>query len=55
LTLLADLISDRDRARLLERVKELDDLDTLMRKPGLLSRPDEPPPLHRAGRGAEER
>ena len=47
---LADLISRADRERLLERVRELDDLAALMRERGGLAEAPEPPPLHRAGR-----
>jgi hypothetical protein len=49
-TVIADLISRESRARLLGRVRELDQLDELMRQPGTLAEPDEPVPLHRAGR-----
>ena len=44
---LADLISRADRERLLERVRELGDLDRLMRESGSLASPGEPAPLHR--------
>jgi hypothetical protein len=40
-TVLADLLSPRDRARLLERLAELRDLDQLMRQPGTLASPRE--------------
>ena len=40
-----------DRRRLLERLDELGGLAGLMRERGTLARPDEPEPLHRAGRG----
>ena len=47
---LADLISRADRERLLERVRELDDLDALMRERGGLAEAPEPVPLCRTGR-----
>ena len=47
MTALGDLVSREARARLLERLDELDDLDREMRLPGLLSGSAEPPPLHR--------
>ena len=50
MTAIGDLLSRETRARLLERVREMEELDDLMRQPGLLSGPGEPPPLHRAGR-----
>jgi hypothetical protein len=43
-----------DRARLLERVDEMAGLDRMMRERGTLAGPDQPTPLHRAGRGARE-
>lgn len=43
------------RARLLERLAELGDLDRLMRESGSLASPDEPVPLHRnRGNAASE-
>ncbi len=39
-----------DRERLLERVRELDELDDLMRERGTLASLPEPAPLCRAGR-----
>jgi hypothetical protein len=53
-TALADLISPQARARLLERVRELDQIAELMRQPGTLAGPDEPPPLCRTGRDKTE-
>jgi len=52
-TTLAAMLSRADRERLLERLAELRRLDREMRAPGSLAAPDEPVPLHRAGRGAE--
>jgi hypothetical protein len=52
---LADLISRADRERLLGRVRELDDLDALMRERGGLAETPEPLPLHRTGRDTTER
>jgi hypothetical protein len=49
-TAIADLLRPADRARLLERVRELDELAGLMRQPGGLAEAPEPTPLHRAGR-----
>ena len=43
-------LSRTDRERLLERLAELRDLDRLMRESGSLTSPDQPAPLHRAGR-----
>ena len=54
MTAVAEL-SKADRRRLLERVGELADLDRLMRERGTLAEPDEPVPLHRAGRDTTER
>ena len=51
MTTLAALLSRADRERLLERLAELRALDREMRAPGSLAAPDEPVPLHRAGRG----
>ena len=39
MTAIADLLAPRDRARLLERLAELRDLDRLMREPGTLAAP----------------
>ena len=55
MTTIATILSDRDRERLLERLTELRDTDRDMRKPGTLAAPDEPVPLHRAGRTTTER
>ena len=49
-TALADLVSDRDRRRLLERLSELGDLADLMRQPGGLPSMPELAPLHRTRR-----
>lgn len=54
MTALADLVSDRDRRRLLEHLAEAGELDRLMREPGGLAAVPEPVPLHRAGREAAE-
>jgi hypothetical protein len=43
-------LSRADRQRLLERVRELDELDSLIRERGTLAEPGEPIPLHRVGR-----
>ena len=53
MTAIAALLSARDRERLLERLREIGDLASLMRERGSLAGPDEPMPLHRAGRGDE--
>ena len=50
MTAIAALLSARDRQRLEERLRELRALDREMRAPGSLAAPDEPVPLHRAGR-----
>lgn len=51
MTSAVDRLSRADRRRLLERrMDELRELDRLMRQPGTLAEPDEPVPLHRAGR-----
>jgi hypothetical protein len=47
MTALADLLKPADRERLLERVRELDELADLMRQPGGLAEAPEPVPLHR--------
>ena len=44
-------LSNRDRQRLLKRVAQLGDLADLIKQSGTLAEPDEPVPLHRAGRG----
>jgi hypothetical protein len=49
-TALGDLLTRETRERLLERVRELDELAVLMRQPGGLAEPPEPPPLCRASR-----
>ena len=46
-TAIADLLRPADRERLLERVRELDELAGLMRQPGGLAAAPEPVPLHR--------
>ncbi len=51
MTTLAALLTRADRERLLDRLRELRALDREMRAPGSLAAPDEPVPLHRAGRG----
>jgi hypothetical protein len=53
MTAIADLLKPADRERLAARVKELDELARLMKQPGSLAEPDEPLPLHRAGRKEE--
>jgi len=50
-TTVANLLTPAARQRLLERLRELRELDREMRLPGSLASPDEPVPLHRAGRG----
>jgi hypothetical protein len=47
------LLAREARARLLERLAELRDLDRLMRESGSLAEPDEPVPLHRAARAEQ--
>jgi hypothetical protein len=49
------MISREARARLLERLAELGELDALMKERGTLAGPDEPPPLHRAGQRETDR
>jgi hypothetical protein len=49
-TTLSAALSSHDRERLLERLRELRALDREMRAPGSLAAPDQPVPLHRAGR-----
>jgi hypothetical protein len=49
-TAIAAMPSREARTRLLERERELADLDRLMREPGSLANSDEPPPLHGMGR-----
>jgi len=51
MTAIAAMLSRADRERLLERLRELRALDRETRLPGSLAAPDEPVPLHRAGRG----
>lgn len=55
MTAIADLVSREARSRLLERVRELDELAGLMKQPGGLAEAPEPVPLHRAGRDTAER
>ena len=50
MTTIAALLSARDRQRLEDRLRELREVDREMRAPGSLAAPDEPAPLHRAGR-----
>ena len=50
MTTIARLLPDRDRQRLLERLRELRETARLMEERGSLAAPDEPVPLHRAGR-----
>ena len=54
MTTIASMLSRADRERLLERLRELRALDREMRAPGSLAAPEEPVPLHRAGRGTGE-
>ena len=54
MTALTDLLKPADRERLLERVRQLDKLDGLMRQPGGLAEAPEPVPLHRRRRYASE-
>lgn len=51
MTTLAALLTPEARSRLLERLRELREVDREMRRPGSLAAPEEPVPLHRAGRG----
>jgi hypothetical protein len=44
-----------DRRRLQDRMRELAELEQLMRDPGGLAEAPEPVPLHRAGRDTTER
>jgi hypothetical protein len=53
-TALAAMLSRANRERLLERLRELRAPDREMRTPRSLAGPDEPVPLHRAGRGTTE-
>jgi hypothetical protein len=55
MTTLADHLTRADRRRLLERLEELGGLADLMKQSGSLATPDEPVPLHRAGRDTTER
>jgi hypothetical protein len=45
MTALSDLIDPADRERLLERMRELGELDRLVREPGRNRPPDPPPAL----------
>jgi hypothetical protein len=54
-TAIAGMLSRESRARLLERVQELDELDDLMKRPGLLASPGEPPALHGMGHKGTDR
>jgi hypothetical protein len=54
-TAIADLLHRADRERLLERVRELEELAGLMRQPRGLAEAPEPVPPHRACRAEEER
>jgi len=45
LTAVADMLSDRNRRRLLERLAELEQLDTLVRERSQQQAPPEPPTL----------
>ena len=55
MTAVAALLTPTDRERLLERLRELREVDREMRAPGSLAAPDEPVPLHRAGREDAQR
>jgi hypothetical protein len=52
-TTIARLLPDRDRQRLLERLRELRETARLMEERGSLAAPGPPVPLHRAGRDTE--
>jgi hypothetical protein len=54
-TAIVGLRTREAHARLLERERELSELDRLMRERGTLAGPDEPAPLHRPDRGTTER
>jgi hypothetical protein len=51
-TALLTLLSDRDRQRLLKRLRVSREVDQLMRETGSLAVRAEPVPLHRMGRAA---
>lgn len=55
MTAIAAPLTRETRARLLERLAELGDLDGLMRQPGGLAEAPEPVPLHRTGRDTTEK
>jgi hypothetical protein len=55
MTALADLVSDRDRRRLLEHLDQADELGRLMRERGGLPSVPEQVPLHRASHDTAER
>ena len=55
MTAVADLLTQADCHRLLEHLDQANELDRLMRERGTLAGPDEPEPLHRAGRNTAER
>jgi hypothetical protein len=48
MTAIAGLADPAERARLLKRLRELEDLGREMRRPGSLAAPAEPLPLHRS-------
>jgi hypothetical protein len=54
-TALADLLRPADHRRLLEHLAEADALDRMMRERATLATPNEPVPLHHAGRGNAQR
>ncbi len=54
MTNVAGVLGPADRERLLERLRELRETARLMEERGSLASPDEPVPLHRAGRGTGE-
>ena len=54
MTAVADLLSDRDRRRLAERLAELRELDGAMRQPGSLAPLPPPRPLHKMGQRDDE-
>ena len=51
MTTIARLLPDRDRERLLARLRELRETARLMEERGSLASPAAPVPLHRTGRG----
>jgi hypothetical protein len=51
-TTVADLLSDRDRRRLAERLAELRELDGAMRQPGGMPAVPPPRPLHKMAAAA---